>query len=139
MEALLKASAAGHSVLCVASISFVMARPASRGVTQLAPRFPWDDEVSISGMRNGGDCFPDLADGPNQRSAFKHVDSRRAESVKVAVDSSAEEARGVATIIHVKLGQASAHHPKRPLVCAAEVSKHLLGFADEKAGQREGC
>ena len=83
-----------------AAFDFGVARPASCGATHSAPRLSWDAEALRPKMRYGGICFPDLAGGMYQFSTPKYFDSRRVVTLRDAVGSNAEGARGVAGQIH---------------------------------------
>ena len=76
-------------------------------------------------MLNGGVRLPDLADSLYQFPAPERYGTCRVVMLRGAMDSSAEEARG----IHVNRGHPSARQPARILVGSDGASARLLDFA----------
>ena len=94
-EVLLKANMARRDVLCVAPIDFGNVRPAPRGATQPVSRSIWDGEVLRIEMRNGGGCFPNLADGLYPSSARKHFGVGETAMLTDATEPSAAAKKGI--------------------------------------------
>ena len=103
--------------------------------TENASRFSWDDEVLRPRMPRGCARFPNLADGQYHFLALGHFDVCKAAVRTDAMDSSAENARGVAKKLHVNWGHTSAHQLKRTLVHAERANNRLSDSADNEAGR----